>query len=110
MGFFGDAKGIQGSSEEHKLGRAIKTTFGSKGLFGDSYAKDRVAFVEGTFKSFLDGKNFSQGHETSYGAKTIEPHEVEQALSIIEAGAERYKITPDQIQKLRTHVGDMLKD
>lgn len=104
MGFFGDAKGIHGSSELKQLDRAIQESFGSTGIFGDSYAADRLAFVKATFDTFLNSKNYSHGEATSWGEKTIEPHEVEEVLAILSAGGARYHITQEQIDSFRKRI------
>lgn len=95
------AKGITGTAEVNRLGRYIRSSFGSSGLFGDSSSGERIHFVQNTFDTFLKNKNRVRGEITDWGDSTIEPHEVEQALAIIEGAAKRYYITKEQLADFR---------
>ncbi len=102
MGFFSDdPKGIRGSSEMKQLGSDIRETMHSSGIFG---GPDQRKFVADVFDTYAKNKDTYHGREIKWGAGVIEPHETEEALSLISKEADKYHIKPEQIAKLREHV------
>jgi hypothetical protein len=102
MGFFSDdPKGIKGASGMKKLDRDIRETMHSSGIFGGT---DQVKFVHDTFDVFAKNSAYEHNQQIKWGNGVIEPHEAEEAFKIIEQGADKYHIKPEQIAKLREHL------